>query len=573
MRGQYQYWQVVVDDLKKALHESLYPEVLKKETAYITNADGVEAANLTDVRELSFDIETTGLNPFATNALTKCCAFSAKEGEAIHLNFAYPTSREIARVLLEDPYSLKIVQRGTFDIPYLEQVNGIKVKGNLFDTKIAQHLLNPELPTDLAFLASLYTDVPFYKAKDVRPDEPIYNCTDADVTYRIKQKQQVLLEQAGLTPLFKTSCKLIRPISKMQLRGVKVDVDAINTAVNEIEGLLKQTEAIFYSKGINVRSGLALGQVMRAMGASLKHTPTGRIKTDAESLRQVDHPLARHLLKFKELDKLYSTFLKGMEARLHNGRIHTTYNITGTVTGRLSSSDPNLQNIPRRVRHIFIPDKDYFIEADYSQFEIRVAAAVIPSESLQKDLDSGIKIHHKLAQEVYHRELETLTDKEILRTKAVVFGTIYGRSARSIALEHKITISEAQELQSVIEGRYPEIKEFKSKLLADRFFVTPFGRRREFGENVTELFNFPIQSSAADILRESIVLLDEEGLDLVLTVHDNVILDCNKHELRIVLEALQRIMQRPMPILNNTTFPVKISLGANWRDLDEIPTT
>jgi len=399
-----------------------------------------------------------------------------------------------------------------------------------------------------------------------------YNNKDADATRRIMFPLKQELQENDQWELFQRQMKLVKTVSKMQLRGVKIDSEAVNSEISAIHQVTQKTEDIFNSRGINVRSGAQVGELLASLGLPLKRTgKTNQYKTDAETLKNLKHPVAERILQFRELDKLRSTFLEAMKGHMVNGRIHTTYNITGTKTGRLSSTDPNLQNIPKRTRHIFIPDGGAFVEADYSQFEIRIIAAIAHEDKLEQDLSDGVNIHLAICQEVYGRE--EVTEKELFRAKSIVFGTTYGRSPQSIAREYRIPVSEAERIQGLIEHKYPGIYQYKKSMEGKDVLRSPFGRVKYFEGNIKELYNFPIQSTGGDILLGSLVLLDEalpSYASLALTVHDNIVIDCIKGKEMEIAKLVKTTMERPIPELDNRTFNGKCAIGTNWRDLERI---
>lgn len=590
MRGNQHYWSTVLRDLTLVKEQSEFPEIRKESVCYeiydpATHSDAWIESNLLNVSNpISFDIETPGvLKPWKGPVIG--CAFGYAHGRSIHFNMRLPSHYATAKRVLEGP-APKIVQRGTFDWMFLKY-HGIHTNNLAFDTKIAQHFLAPNLPNSLAYLASVHTDVNFYKpAKgpgggviDMTPAELAeYNNIDGDVTRRIYFPLKKELEESGMTAIFDKNIALIKTLSKMMLRGVKINLKAVSDEVEMIKAKNDAFENMFMDKGINIRSSAQIGELLFDLGFPLQRTPSGKqYKVNAEVLSKIDHPLAKKLLQFRELDKLRSTFLESMPAHLVLGRVHTTYEITGTVTGRLASKDPNLMNIPRRTRHIFIPDGGLFVEADYSQFELRIIAALITmwcnDDTLERDLADGVNIHLMICQEVYKKE--DVNDKELLRAKAAVFGTVYGRSAISLAREFKVSNVEAERIQHTILGRYQGIGKYHDLVGAIKEVRSAYGRLKQVGSStsINELFNFPVQSTAGETLKDSLTLLDErleEPDALALTVHDNLIVDTSENNKHNVIALVKEVMERPIPELENRRFPCKITTGINWRDLKKI---
>jgi len=579
MRGNQKYWTTVVRDLERA-KEASYEATLRRTPTYYETwfpEYGDPPDELFDpANPVSFDIETPGtLKPWEGDVLG--IAFSWGLGRSMHFDMRDVRGREQAVRILEGP-APKIVQRGTFDWYYLKYY-GIETNNMYFDTKTAAYLVCPILPNDLAYLTSVYTDVTYYKpgsGKNIgrmsRSELSQYNNTDADTTRRIMLPLKQELKENGQWELFQTQTRLIKVISKMQCRGIKLDLSAVEEEVKTIGEAIDSTEKIFWSQGINIRSGAQIGDLLVNMGMSLKRTKGGQqYRTSKEDLEKLEHPVVKRILYFRELDKLRSTFLEGMRSRLIGGRIHTTYSQTRTKTGRLASSDPNLQNVPRRSRHIFVPDGGLFVEGDYGQFEIRIIAAVTGDKALQRDLDDGVNIHENICAEVYGRE--EISSKELLRAKAIVFGTMYNRQPESIAKEFGISRAEALKLQAVVTGRYPAILRFQASVTNKTVIKSAYNRFKYFEGNIAEMYNFPIQSAGSDTLLGSMAILDERlerelpEVHLALTVHDNLVVDCTLKDKDAAIILIRECMERPIPELGDRCFPIKITSGSNWRDL------
>jgi len=579
MRGNQKYWTTVVRDLERA-KEASYDSVLRLTPTYYDTwapEDGDPPGELFDpANPISFDIETPGtLKPWEGDIIG--IAFGYGSGRSIHFDMRSPRDREQAKRILEGP-APKIVQRGTFDWYYLKYYD-IETANMYFDTKTAAHLVCPILPNDLAYLTSVYTDIPYYKpysgksiGKMSRSELSDYNNSDADSTRRIMLPLKQELEENGQWELMQTQVKLIKVISKMQLRGVQLDLSVVKAEVKAIGEMIGKTEKIFWSQGINIRSGAQVGELLVSMGMNLKRTKGGKqYRTRKEDLESLTHPIIGRILHFRELDKLRSTFLEGMRSRMVGDRVHTTYSQTTTKTGRLSSSDPNLQNVPVRSRHIFRPDGGLFIEGDYSQFEVRIIAAVTGDEAMDQDLGDGVNIHENICMEVYDRE--EISPRELLRAKAVVFGTMYNRQPESIAKEFGISRAEAVKLQAVVTGKYPKILDFQASVTDKQVIQSAYGRYKYYDGNIAEMYNFPIQSAGSDTLLTSMAILDERlekelpNAHLALTVHDNIVVDCSERDKDDVIVLMRESLERPIPELGGRIFPIKIKIGTNWRDM------
>jgi len=583
MRGQQHFWSTVEADMAKALKHSTSPEISLVETHYETydgnTGDTWIKDNLMNSSiPISFDIETPGvLQPWKGRPLG--ISFSWAEGCA--MNFNWYKNFHIIKAIMEGP-APKIVQRGTFDVYYM-MYWGVKTNNLWFDTKVGQHLLAPQLPNDLAYLVSVHTDIPYYKPggkgggvmKMTAKELAKYNNEDADGTRRVAMEMVKETEEYGQTELMANQMLLVKTISKMQIRGVKVDLEAVRSELQHISETIDHTEELFLSKNINIRSGAQLGDLIIGLGFKLPKTKSGKqYRTNREALEKLaPHPVIKKILQFKTLDKLRSTFLNGMKQRLVEGRIHTTYSITGTKTGRLSSRDPNLQNVPEVVRNIFIPDGDVFVNADYKGFEVAMLAAICGDKKMQQDLDDGLRIHDIIGLECYgDRELEPA---EKLRAKAVVFGTAYGRTAGSIAREFGCTKKEAERLQSIVLGKYPGVSQYLRRMEQTKVAKSIFNRVKHYEGMVTEMYNFPIQSSGSDVLLQAMNRVDEtlsrEDIGcLALTVHDNIVVDTDLNYVDDVITICKREMEMPIPEAHGKIFPISIKVGPNWRDLKSI---
>jgi len=387
-----------------------------------------------------------------------------------------------------------------------------------------------------------------------------YNCSDADVTYRVYEEQvkELLTEPPELRETFNEVCKAVRVIGDMQLRGTRIDVKRLNETIEDYREYVDKIYDAFLRKGINVNSPIQLKEFLaRNVKIFVKNTQK------VELQKYDDNPIVELILRYREKAKLLSTFLEPFKGE----RIYTTYNLTGTITGRLSSENPNLQNIPKDVRHIFLPSEDeYFVEADYSQFELMIYATLVHDDDMLSDLTSGLRIHDKVANRIYGDREKTHREMKI--TKTVVFGTMYGRTPRSVALALQIPIYEAEKHQRALFDVYPSIKRYQERMGSKSEVRTVFGRKKINVGKATEMYNFPIQSTAADILIRTLNILHEEGFKLALTVHDSIVFESNSP--KEDGKRAREILTRPIPELEGRSFPCKVEYGKNWRDLKKL---
>jgi DNA polymerase-1 len=279
-------------------------------------------------------------------------------------------------------------------------------------------------------------------------------------------------------------------------------------------------------------------------------------------------------LEYRDLSKTSVNYLEGVYSRLEENRIHTHFDIAGTGTSRLSSSNPNLQNVPKPLRIIYIADKgNVYIDGDFSQVELRVLAIIANEQTMLRELADGQNPYHNIAWEAYHKRWRNLSEEQHNRAKAVVLGTAYGRSPRSIALEFGIPTLLAEQWQDMCITKYPGLLSYKTKqrdlFLEGGKCVTPFGRER-LVQRLAQAFNTDIQSSAGDMMKKTLIAMDNVGLDPRLTLHDSITIQAPKKRVKEAVREFREIMERPTKELGNYCFPCKIGVGENWYELKEV---
>jgi DNA polymerase-1 len=543
----------------------------------------VEALDLDEeaVRELlrtgfAFDIETTGFSFIEEKIIG--CSFSNGRRQAWHAWYDKPHEWQLAVRLLEsDAY--KIAQNGCFDVPFLK-AKGVRINKVEYDTCYAQHLISPELPSNLAFISSLYTNSPYYKEQR---DELIagrlthaqikqYCCNDSEVTYSSFQKQRLeLAEDQELTKVFNT---IVMPSTKVAnnliLKGVKIDLEEIEKVRTNLQSIVLPIREVFDNYGVNLNAPAQVKQLLTTMKMPVADTSA---ETLLKLYKRTNHPLIPSILKYKKYNKVLSTFIDGLSKRLDpNGFLHTSYRVDGTKNSRWSSKKPNLQNIPPEVRKLFIPSAPgkIFVQADYSRLELFVAGVLSEDSLFLHDVETT-PIHDVMAEELFGA---SYTKHQRLLAKTVIFGTIYGRSARSIAIAFGISVADAERIQHTVARKYLRLTAWTKislmKLKQDGYLRSAFGRIRYFDEGnlASDAANYPVQTAAGDITNTSLILLDDL-LDLRLTVHDSIVAECYEHERDQTAKTLQSIMSRPIPELKGYQFPVSVEYGPTWGDLTE----
>ena len=575
-------------------------------------------AELSGAKRLAFDTETTGFDYFADRIVgVGLCAET-------HKAYYVPTSVEGAveslQALLENPAIEKVGQNIKFDIQMLRGA-GVVVAGKLWDTMIMHYLLDPDGRHGMNYMAQTllsYSPIEIETligrgSKQLTMDRVAvelvapYCAEDADVTLQLFDVLLPRLEKEGALELYNTIEEpLIRTLADMEWEGVRVDVGKLHTYAKELgaklEDLEDQIRALSGVADLNVNSsrqlGVALFEVLK-IEAKPKKTKTKQYSTDEEYLTFLAdrHPIVPLILEYRGIKKLLSTYVEALPLLVNSatGHIHTSYNQAVAATGRLSSTNPNLQNIPvrealgRPIREAFVAsDEDHILlAADYSQVELRLMAHASGDEAMIGAFLSGEDIHRDTAARLFHKSPEDVTSDERRKAKTANFGIIYGISAFGLRqrMGGDMSMGEAKD---IIEGyfrSYPAIKEYIDNTIRDAkgngYVQTIFGRKRYLPDinsanaNVRSLaernaINAPLQGSAADIIKIAMAevarRLREEGLrsKMILQVHDELIVDAMKSEKERVAEILRESMEGAAHL--RVPLTVEIGEGDNWLD-------
>jgi DNA polymerase-1 len=478
---------------------------------------------------------------------------------------------------------------------------GLTLSGLTFDSLVAGYLLDPAATRySLPDLAAAYLSRPAQWEEAKLRQDPRYAAWAVGIVRDLRPVLEERIEAAGLQALYcSIELPLARVLSAMEMNGVAIDAGSLMSMSGElavrIEQLLREIYTIA-GEEFNVNSTKQLGVILyEKLGLPiLKKTKTG-YSTDAEVLEKLSgqHIIIDNLLEYRMLAKLKSTYLDGMNALISSttGRIHTTFNQTVTTTGRLSSSEPNLQNIPvrtesgRRIREMFVPGAgwDYILSADYSQIELRVLAHMSGDENLIDAFRHGQDIHTRTAAEVFGVPLDEVTGLLRSRAKAVNFGIVYGISDFGLSRDIGVSRKEAEQYIVNYFARYPGVKQFMDRSVADArklgFVTTLFGRRRylpdinasnfslrSFAERTA--MNTPIQGTAADIIKKAMVIVYDRLISggfksrILLQVHDELLLEVVAGEAdvvsRIVREAMEQAAELSVPLVTD------VKLGKSW---------
>lgn len=525
---------------------------------------------------LAFDTETTGLNVRKDQVLGMSFSNSYNSGAAILLHQG-DHRLQLVKDILESPEWLKCTQNGSYDCEILFNSLGITVQGMHYDTRLAEQLLNSDMPTSLDHLRAVYTKIKPYKpsGKEMallhtwgKERMLTYANWDAVCTYQVMVEQKKIITPGQLTLLQDLLLPVVPALNFMERKGVLIDIERLaGMYAMNIPKLREVEQDIMTRLGINPHSPKQVGNYLHL-------DSTG--KDQLEYLIQRGDPRKEDIefiLKARDLKKESSTYLKGLWDRLEDGYIHTQYLPDGTGTGRLSSRNPNLQNIPKHLRILYIAEPGcYLVSGDYKQLELWVGSILAPCEYLYKDLKDGVDVHQMVAEEMRPYVKPHLMDRLRLLAKTVVFGTFYGRSARSIAISFGCQVADAEEWQRICFGRYPGLLKYVKDRYTDynttKVVTTPWGRHRVIS-TPTQAFNTPVQSSASDVTLSTLVEMHRQGFDLRLTVHDEIVFQCPKEELDKQTNLAKQIFERPIQQLKGNKFPADFKYGENWFEMQK----
>ena len=566
-----------------------------------------------------FDTETTSLNPLEAELVG--IAFSWEAGKGYYVPFSEDKETvskriEQLRPFFESKDIEKIGQNLKYDIKVMQNY-GVQVKGKLFDTMLAHYLINPDMRHNMDVLAETYlnytpvsiTELIGKKGKNQLSmrDVPLekqteYAVEDADITFQLAAHFKPELLEAKTDTLFKDiEIPLLRVLASMENEGINLDKDFLHSLSTDLNNdILNLEKQIYEAAGeeFNIGSPKQLGEILfnkMKLVDKPKKTKTGQYSTaeDVLSYLAKDHEIIKNVLDYRGLAKLKSTYVDALPEQIETktGRVHTDYMQTVAATGRLSSNNPNLQNIPirtergRQVRKAFVPrDENYvLLAADYSQIELRIIAALSEEDTMIEAFKNGEDIHASTAAKVFNVSLEEVTREQRSNAKTVNFGIIYGVSAFGLSNQTDLTRAEAKELIETYYKTYPKLRNYMSEQIdfaRDNGYVqTVLGRRRYLkdinGNNAIvrgaaerNAVNAPIQGSAADIIKIAMINIHEKlssgnyKTKMLLQVHDELVFDCYKPE----LEEMKTLIKTEMENAYKMAVPldVEVGIGENW---------
>ena len=581
-------------------------------------AQRILVQNLLGQKAVCFDTETTSLNEFEAELIGM--SFSYRKGLAYYVPI--PENREEALAVLdifkpffESEEVLKIAHNFKFDYKILAQY-GVEIRGELFDTMIAHYLLNPDGRHGMDYLSEIYLkyqpisieSLIGKKGKNQKTLREVsletqtnYAAEDADVTFQLYEVFSPQLKKENLEELFhKVEMPLMKILAKMELAGISLDTDWLSKESVDLENDLRELEQkIFELSGeeFNMNSPKQLGEILfekLKLDPKAKKTKTGQYSTSEEVLQKLayKHEIIQYILKYRTYQKLKSTYVDALPSEIEpkDNRVHTTFSQTTAATGRLSSLNPNLQNIPIRtargqqIRGAFVAEEGKkIISADYSQIELRLIAELSGEDNMIKAFQNGEDIHASTASKLFKIPLDQVDKTQRSQAKTVNFGIIYGQGAFALAEQTGLSRTEAKQMIDSYYENYPKLKIFMTeqveKARKNGFVETILGRKRHLkdinsnnfvvrGHAERNAVNAPIQGSAADVIKIAMINIDKalsEGgfkTKMLLQVHDELLFEVPEEEIEpikaLIKEKMESAMKTKVPLI------VEVGVGNNW---------
>jgi DNA polymerase-1 len=577
---------------------------------------------LSAATEICFVTETS--NPDANDAELVGLSFSYKKGEGIYIPCSPKNNEDAAEIinklkpLFADETKRWVGQNIKHDMILLRWY-GVEVKGEVYDTMLAHYLLEPEGRRNIEFLSAQFlkyepleietllgkkgknqmtmADVETEKMKD-------FSVEDADITLQLKDVFVPLMKKRSVEKVFnEVEIPLVKVLLDMEYEGVKIDVNFLNEYSKELEQELRAAEERVFGccgERFNLGSPKQLGEILfdkMKLDPKAKKTKSGQYATGEDVLLKLagEHKVVEDILIYRELSKLKSTYIDALPLIINRktGRVHTSYNQAVAVTGRLSSVNPNLQNIPvrtdrgREIRKAFIPrdEQHVIVSADYSQIELRIVAAISGDPNMCEAFKQGKDIHTATAAKVYSIDENDVTKEMRYKAKSVNFGIIYGQGAFGLSENLKISRAEAKEIIENYKKQFPNIQQYMDKQMrfaqTNGYVETLLGRKRWLKDinsaNFTvrsyaerNAINMPIQGTAADMIKIAMIKIHNEFKQhgfkskMILQVHDELVFDACKDEVEAIKPIIIECMQSALPLPNDVPASAEIGVGINW---------
>ncbi|QSS97851.1 DNA polymerase I [Psychroflexus sp. ALD_RP9] len=566
-----------------------------------------------------FDTETTSLKTLDAKLVGIAFSWEKQKGYYLSIPENDAEAQEILEHLkpfFEAETIEKIGQNLKYDIKVLANYN-ISVKGPLFDTMLAHYIINPDMRHNMDVLAETYLmyspkpikDLIGKKGKHQKSFREVeldaqtqYAVEDADITFQLKNYFEKELDDAHNKPLYSDiEIPLLRVLAAMEIEGIKLDKTALENLSTELDSDLKRLESNIFEAAdeeFNIGSPKQLGDILFGklqIADKPKKTKSGQYSTaeDVLSYHANDHQIVKDVLEWRQLSKLKSTYVDALPKQIHSKtkRVHTEFMQTVAATGRLSSNNPNLQNIPirtergREVRKAFVPrDENYvLLAADYSQIELRIIAALSQEETMLNAFKNGEDIHASTAAKVFNVPIEEVTRQQRSNAKTVNFGIIYGVSAFGLSNQTELSRNESKELIETYYKTYPKLRDYiddqvdfarehgyVKTVMGRRRYLKDINARNHVVKNAAErnAVNAPVQGSAADIIKVAMINIHKaltEGnykSKMLLQVHDELVFDAHKDELEKLKPLIKNHMENAFKL--DVPLDVEIGIGQNW---------
>jgi DNA polymerase-1 len=573
---------------------------------------------------VAFDTETDAIDSMRARlvGISLCChsgtAWYIPVGHALSdadNQLSLDTVREILGPVLADGKIAKIAQNAKYDLRVLRR-HGFEINGLAFDTMLASYVLNPEerhglKAMALSVLGITMTEIDELIGKgktgttmdqvEVERAAP-YACADADMTFRLADVLGGQLDASGLRPLFdEIEVPLVEVLDTMECEGVRLDLEVLRSLSKDLEGrLAEKTREIFALSGrpFNIKSPKQVAEILfDELGLTPKRRTATGPSTSVDVLEDLagSHPLPDRILEFRHLDKIKSTYVDALPLMVNpeTGKVHTSYNQFVAATGRLSSSDPNLQNIPvrsvlgREIRRAFVPNApgEVFLAADYSQIELRILAHVTGDAALRRAFTENVDIHTQTAARVFGMPAEMVTEDMRSQAKVINFGILYGMTAHRLSRELDISRGQAQRFIDEYFAAYPRVREWSDAVVAEArksgCVTTLSGRRRMIRDldarNAAvrqnaerRAVNTPIQGTSADMIKIAMVALHREMAQssfrarMVLQVHDELVFTLPESEVEAFTPLVRKTMEEALPL--EVPVRVDVKVGRTWAE-------
>lgn len=572
---------------------------------------------LENVDKIVFDTETDSLIFHKSNLIGISLSFEEKQ--AFFISFRNLSEQDKKSYILElekiflNEKILKIGQNLKFDLNVLRKHN-IRICGKFFDTMVASYILNPDSPHSMDEMAKKMLNYDTIKISELigeKKDATLmniidiekisnYSCEDADITFRLYSVLEKELQEKNLLTLcLEIEFPLINVLAKMEYEGVFIDKEELNILSKDLDKELFNIEKAIYEfagRNFNINSPKQLQEILfdELKLQPLKKTKTG-VSTDVQTLEQLkyDHPIINKLIDYRKLSKLKSTYIDALPKLINpvTDRIHSSYNQAVTSTGRLSSSNPNLQNIPihgelgKEIRKAFIPQHKHWkiMSSDYSQIELRLMAAMSKDEKMLEAFKNKIDIHSKTAALVYNCSIDKINSDMRRKAKEVNFGILYGIGAHGLKVRLGITHNQAKEIIDNYFKSFPEIKNYLNetvKFAQKNGYVETLKKRRRYLPNINSknftvksfeeraAINMPIQGTASDLIKIAMINInkrfEEESINskLIMQVHDELVFEVDENEIELVKKIVKEEMESAIEL--QVPIEVEIGIGDSW---------